>query len=257
MANDTVTLALDGDIALSDFAEAVRHFDGLIKALTKTEGATHVQWVLEQLEVSSAVTTARGVPANGHPPEMVRAEVERVVQKYLSVGLSLERGEPLSVPSGVEREARGIVAVLNDRVKTVRFETAEAEATVGPLQPTSSTPASHPTPTYGAVEGRVQTLSSRGGLRFTLYDTLNDKAVSCYLAEGFEDDMRDAWGRRAVVEGRVTRHPETGCPLAIRRITAVEVLPEVSRYAYRELRGLSPTSTLSAEDAIRRLRDAG
>jgi hypothetical protein len=257
MTNDTVTLALDGDIALSDFAEAVRHFDGLITALTKAEGATHVQWVIEQLEVSSAVTTARGIPANGDPPETVRDEIERVVQKYLSVGLALERGEALGVPATVEREARGIVAVLNERVKTVRFETAEAEATVGSPPTSPSGSVSLPTPTYGAVEGRVQTLSSRGGLRFTLYDTLNDKAVSCYLAEGFEDDMRDAWGRRAVVEGRVTRHAETGRPLAVRGITAIDVLPELPRYAYSELRAFRPSATLSAEDAIRRLRDAG
>jgi hypothetical protein len=137
----------------------------------------------------------------------------------------------------------------------VRFETAEAEATVEVVAPTKS---ATPYPqTFGAVEGRIQTLSSRGGLRFTLYDTLHDKAVSCYLTEGFEDQMRDAWGRRAVVEGRVTRHPETGRPLAIRGITAVEVLPEVARHAYRDLRGLSPRESLSAEDAIRRLRDAG
>lgn len=255
MANDTVTLALDGEIVLSDFAEAVRRFDSLIKALAKTEGAANVEWIVEQLEVSSAVATARGVAANGQPAGVIAEEVERVVRSYLEVGLSLERGEPLEVPSTVEREARGIVAVLGERVKTVRFETAEAEATVEVVTPAKS---STPYPqTFGAVEGRIQTLSSRGGLRFTLYDTLHDKAVSCYLTEGFEDQMRDAWGRRALVEGRVTRHPETGRPLAIRGITAVEVLPEVARHAYRDLRGLSPRGSLSAEDAIRRLRDAG
>jgi len=256
MANDTVTLALDGEIVLSDFADAVRHFNALIEMLGQAEGATRIEWVVEQLEVSSAVATARGVAANGAAPDVAQDEVERVVRSYLRIGRSLERGEPLKVPATVEREARGIVAVLGARIKTVRFETAEAEATVGVAQ-RQSKPLQLRPPSYGAVEGRVQTLSSRGGLRFTLFDTLNDKAVSCYLAEGFEDQMRDVWGRRAVVEGRVTRHPETGRPLAVRGITAVSVLPEVAPRAYRDLRGLSPTTTLSAEEAIRRLRDAG
>ena len=44
--------------------------------------------------------------------------------------------------------------------------------------------------TYGAIEGRVQSLSQRKGLRFTLYYQEFDRAVSCYLSEGQEERMR-------------------------------------------------------------------
>lgn len=255
MANDTVTLALDGDVSLSEFAEAVDRFDGLVRALARAEKVTHVQWMVAQLEVSSTLATARGISSNAQPVDVVKDEVERVVRGYLRVGHSLEHGEPFPYSAVVERQARGITGILNGRITSVRFETAEAEAVVAV---STAGPKSQPLPpSYGAVEGRIQTLTSRGGLRFTLYDTFFDKAVSCYLAEGYEDVMRDAWGRRAVVEGLVTRDAQTGRPLAVRGVTHVEVLPEVPLREYRKLRGIAPRRTISAEEAIRRLRDAG
>ena len=111
---------------------------------------------------------------------------------------------------------------------------------------------------FGAIEGVVQTLSSRRGLRFTLYDSAYDKAVSCYLEQGREDMMRNVWGRRAVIEGRVTRDPETGRPLSIRRVAAVEVVPDYPPGSYRLARGIIPLrpDDPSPEEAIRRVRDA-
>jgi hypothetical protein len=106
----------------------------------------------------------------------------------------------------------------------------------------------------------VQTLSSRGGLRFTLYDTLNDRAVSCYLAEDFDQEhMRDVWGRRAIIEGWVKRDATSGRPLTIRRVSNVVVRPETEPGgSYREARAAVPLSdsTLLPELVIRRLRDA-
>ena len=112
---------------------------------------------------------------------------------------------------------------------------------------------------YGAVEGRIETLTRRKGLRFTLYDTLNDKAVSCYLEEGHEVLMRGAWGRRAIVEGWVGRDPVTGRPLTIRRVRHIEILSDAESGTYRRARGVVPVGAdgLSAEDAVRRVRNSG
>lgn len=252
---DTITLALDGDVSLADFAETIRRFDNLIHALARAENAQNVEWVIADLEVSSTIATARGVAKPDQPEKAAAEEIERIVSGYLRIGLSLERGESIPYQErDVIQEAEAITAVLDGRVRSVRFETSEAEAIVATARPG---PIDGTRAAYGAVEGRVQTLTSRGGLRFTLYDTLRDKAVSCYLAKGHEDQMRDVWGRRAVVEGLVTRDAATGRPLAVRGITAVEVIPEVRPMAYRGLRGISPSRGLSAEEAIRRLRDAG
>jgi hypothetical protein len=88
-------------------------------------------------------------------------------------------------------------------VEALRFETAEAEATVREAALLGlAVAAPTATESYGAVTGRVQTLTSRSGLRFTLYDRLYDRAVACYLAEGQESLMREMWDQLATVEGR-------------------------------------------------------
>lgn len=91
---------------------------------------------------------------------------------------------------------------------------------------------------YGGIQGRVQTLTNRGGLRFHLYDLLNDRSVSCYLEEGQEDIMRDVWGQLAVVEGWVHRDPVTGRPMSIRKVRNVSPVSEVATDRYREARGV-------------------
>jgi hypothetical protein len=169
----------------------------------------------------------------------------------------------LTVPysNKVRKEARGLVGMLRSGVEGVRFDTAEGEVTLRELPPA---PASAPiaesvSGTYGAVTGRVQTLSSRSHLRFTLYDRLHERAVSCYVAEGRESLMREIWDKVATVEGWVTRDPTSGRPLAVRRITEVTLLNEVGPQAYRNARGALPRrpGDPSPEEAIRRIRDGG
>jgi hypothetical protein len=112
---------------------------------------------------------------------------------------------------------------------------------------------------YGGIEGRVQTLSSRGSLRFTLYDLLHDRAVSCYLASGAEETMRDVWGKLALVEGWVKRDAQTGRPITVRQIRNVTLLAEYPPASYKDARGAvkRQPGQMRGEEIIRRLRDAG
>ena len=113
------------------------------------------------------------------------------------------------------------------------------------------------TVSIGVVTGRIQTLSNRNGLRFNLYDAIHDKAVVCYLASHQTELIREAWGCRAAITGRITREAQTGRPTAIRQITAIETLAEPTPGSYRQARAAVPwqPGDLLPEDAIRRLRD--
>jgi hypothetical protein len=266
MPLDTVTLALSGEVPFARYAEAVRRFYALVQGLTAEARADHVEWIMAELNVGSALATIRGIG----PAE----EVEPIVRRYGEIGVELSERPRLSpgYSPQVRAAAYGLRRIPGGRVESVVLETAEREAILRPTEPRAPgqprlirvAPAPlegvtirQATAAFGAIEGRVQTLSSRGGLRFTLYDTLNDKAVSCYLAEGYENIMRDAWGRLAVVEGWVSRDPLSGRPLAVRRVRDVKVLPERSPGSYRDARGAAPSlSGMLAEQAIRRLRDA-
>ncbi len=108
------------------------------------------------------------------------------------------------------------------------------------------------------IEGRVETLTRRHTLRFTLYDVFYDRAVSCFLEQGQEELMRDAWGKRCLVEGIIIRERQTGRPIAIRKVSHLEVLGEPAPGEYQRARAVIPFSADDPlpEEIIRGLRDA-
>lgn len=250
MPSDTVTLALDGQIPLGGFAEAMDGFRTLIDALTKEVAkGVAVEWTIDDLEVGSALATIRG---ESDAPEVVAS----VAAAYLVVGRAVEVGAPIPYSQSVQSAATSILRVLNGKITAVRFETAEGEAIVQ-SQRSSSSPIK-PVAAFGAVLGRVQALTSRGSLRFTLYDLVYDKAVSCYLDSGREETMREVWGRLATVEGWLTRDASTGRPLALRRVSDVQPFREAEPGSFRRAKGainLAPDAG-SAEAIISRMRDA-
>jgi hypothetical protein len=259
--SDTVTLALQGTVSLADFSAAVSRFHALIAALATDVQVEDVEWKLDGLDYSSAITTARGVPVNGSAPD----RIERVVHAYLEVGEALESGATIPFRPPVQKEAQGLADLLkkSPEIEAVRFETAEAEAIV--REPAIELPpdsrlvkATKHEASYGSVTGRVQTLSSRNSLRFVVYDHIHDRAVSCYLVEGRESMMRQMWDRVATVEGWVSRDPGTGRPLTVRQVSKVTPLTEVEPWDYLRARGVIPRGDNDdpPEAQIRRLRDA-
>lgn len=260
MANDTITLMLEGEVPLRSFAEAIRAFSQLIIALTEEEGGD-IEWTIEDLQPGSALATIRG---KSQRPE----RVERVVRNYAHVGKTLQQNQPLHRPPSIARAAYALGRIIGGQIISVRFETAEEEAVLSsrpvrkrglpagddvialPLDAVESAGS------LGAVEGEVQTLSKRHGLRFTLYDSLNDRAVSCYLQPGQEEKMREVWGKRAIIEGWVSRNPSDGHPVAVRRVT--EVIPLTEKGDYTQARGVLSfrETSLLPEERLRRWRDA-
>lgn len=273
MAIDTLTIILEGEVPLAEFARTIESFYELVKALSDEVGTPDLDWVLDDLQFSSAVATVRA-PQN---PQ----SAEKVVNAYAEVGASLESQEPIRYSPRVRLAARKVVSISDSRVRSVRFETSTREATVRVGRPlyiepetpsVEAEPVAEPTAfplikalniapqaSLGGLQGRVQVLSNRGGLRFTMYDLLYDKAVSCYVAEGKEELLRDVWGKLAVVEGQITRDPLTGRPLAIRQVSNITPVadPEPAARMYELARGaVKPFGNASPEETIRRLRDA-
>lgn len=251
MTEKTMTLVLNGEVPLDLFARAMTRFQGLVHALTNDiSPKAKIEWVVSDLNSGSAQATVRGVSSE---PDAV----DPIPVAYLAVGSALAEARPIPYSPRVAREARGIAKILNGKVTSIRFETQDDDATV--INSSGEEPRPRPIGAYGAIEGRVQTLSSRNTLRFTLYDAFHDRAVSCYLQEGREDIMRDAWDRRAMVEGWISRDGITGRPTTIRRVQRVDVFGDVvPGAALRAVRGIAPLplGAPSAVDVIRKRRDA-
>jgi hypothetical protein len=274
MTDNTLTFFLDGDVELSDFAEAVSRFYKLVQALSSDAGNPNLEWELQTLELSSALATVRDPTSSDAG--------KTVIDSYAEVGSALEIGSPIPArySSEVKTAAKNIATFPAKRAKLIRFETATRDARIAirkeyevpdaveivgtALSPTAGKlPLAQQKPTVfaktlGAVEGRIQTLSNRGSLHFTLFDQLYDKAVSCYLSEGREELLRNLWGRLAFVEGYIIRDPASGRPLSIKEVHEITPLAEPKPEArqYEEARGIAPSANnLSPEEAIRRIRD--
>jgi len=259
MPKDSVTLALDGEVSLSDFAIALDSLNKLIDALgSEVAKGTKIDWVIEQLEAGSAVATARGIPQEDKDLPIV----ETVVNAYELVGKDLENGNPINFSERVRNPACKIVGLVNGRIPSVRFETVDREFIV------SSNPENEgirvndgkdmKETTHGGVRGRVQSLSNRRGLQFTLYDLLKDHSIRCYLKPGSEEIMINSWGQIADVEGIVRRDLKTGQPISIREVKNVRIVPEGEKGGWRKVRGVAPATpgSMTSAEAVRAVRDA-
>jgi hypothetical protein len=248
MPKDTMTLALSGEIELGIFAIAISNFENLARVLSRNADAEGIKWMICDLQVSSAIATVHG---EGD----ILVKVERVVNDYESLGNLLQQGK-LPEKTNLARPVKAITGILGEKVTSIRFETPDKDFVI--VSKPELVSAYVINKSFGAIEGRIQTLSNRKGLRFVLYDVLHDRAVSCYLSEGQEEKMREGWGKKAIVEGEISREVETGRPLAIRHIADIKILPETERGGYLRARGIAPRNAGSPlpEFIIRESRDA-
>jgi hypothetical protein len=202
-AEPVLTVALEGpDISLSSFATAVSALDSLLRALgAEVAPGSSLAWDVQALDAGSAVTTVLGRVISGDP-----AGLARVTAAFEAIGDALTRQAPIPYSPVVTRYATSLTDVLADHVTAIRLETPERDFTITPGSSTlQGAPPGPPVISLGGVEGRIQTLSNRRSVRFTLYDELDDHAVSCYLNPGEESLIQKFWGLRALVEGTVRR----------------------------------------------------
>jgi hypothetical protein len=258
MASDTATLVLKGSINLRDYTIALEGLTDLVKSLAAdVASGAEIEWEITSLEAASAHTTVRGIAKEGWS----EAGVERVVSAYHEVAAAMSAGQPIPYSVQVREAAYKITSVLkNPKVKSIVFETEADDVEVfgqGVNLPSVKKGKPHLVQVcHGAVRGRVQSLTNRHALRFTLYDLLHDNAVSCYLLPGSESKMREAWGRLAIVEGILRRDPFTGHPTSIREIKDVHILSDRVG-TWRDAAGVAPAKpgSISPEEAIRRARN--
>jgi len=249
MARDTLTIRLDGNLTLDALSVALGHFRGLINELTAavSEGSP-ITWLVDDLEVGSAIATIRGTA--GEP-----TSVERVVAAYQAVGHSLETGQPIPYGPRVVKEATELAGLINGRIRAITFQTDAAESVIEKSIDVATNP---DLVAYGAIEGRVQKMSARTRNTFTLYDSHFDEAVLCYLSPGMDQEMLGVWKQRARVEGLIARDGLTGRPRRVTSITRVELLHDVPAGNYLAARAILSTrpDDPTPEVIIRRIRDA-
>ncbi|MGB7291960.1 MAG: hypothetical protein WBD99_07300 [Thermodesulfobacteriota bacterium] len=251
MSKDVMRLALEGEITLKNFSKAIDEFEGLIEDLTKEVAKEiEIEWIIQDLESSSAIVTAQGIATDLNA-------IERVINAYEIIGEYIIGGRQIPYSSKVAKRANSLIGMVNEKITAIRFETQEGEWVISGKD--KITGEYHPISySLGTVKGRIQAISERRNLTFTLWDSLFDKPVRCYLDEGYKEKMREIWGKIARISGKVGRKPDTGMPISIRDVTGIEVVDGVAQGTYKKARGVfsSVSDAEKPEEIIRKLRDA-
>lgn len=247
-----MTLALEGEVTLTDFSKAIREFEGLLKDLSNEVAAkAKIEWIIENLESSSAIVTARGIGRESD-------RIERVVSAFESIGASLERGNDIDYSPKIKKRIDSLIDVIDEKITAIRFETdPEHSWTVGGKDKDSGSPISI-IYTYGSIQGLVESMSKRKKLIFKLWDNLFDQAVTCYISEEYKNKMRDVWDKRVIVSGTIGRKSDSGMPVIVKNIADIEIVPEVSKGTYKRAKGVFANvhNDELPEITLRKLRDA-
>jgi hypothetical protein len=246
-----VTFRLDGEVTVAKLSDAFDRFAKVLDELERNRGA-HLRWIVADLSYGSALATARAEPTDEDSARLV----PMIIDDFMVSARQVKSGD-VDGTGKLLRLVRDLAGIA-DQTNRVVLETADDEVIFdGPSEPLHGRAVDEPqtTKSLGTVRGRVETLSHRRGLRFTLYELASDRAVSCYLQGDHEEIMRDSWGRVADVTGLVSRDARTGRPYSIRRVTRVDIVDEGSSAEYRQARGAIGGSE-PAEAIVRRIRDA-
>lgn len=252
MSHDTITLSLQGDVPIVDFASAMQHLSGLVSALSEeVAGPSLIEWEIARLQGGSATVALRG---SAQDP----ADVDRIIRAYMVVGAALAEDTPIPYSDEVIDHARALTAFINGKVKSVQFSVNGQVATVTVPRSAVEGEPGHRRHALGVITGIVETLSGRGSLTCTIYDPLFDKAVKCYIDINDKETLRKAWGQRVAITGDIERDTVSGRPTVVRNVRRIEVQEKWPRDSYKRARGVLPW--LSGDELpeihIRRNRDA-
>jgi len=149
MASRTLTLALEGDVPLDLFVEAMRRWQTLINDLSsEIAQGEKIEWIIENLEAGSAIATVRG---EAHAPALV----ERVARGYEVIGTALQDRQPIPFSSQIQADSFQLTGILNGKITAMRLATPEDSATiVSPTLEVHMLEVAPPTLfSYGAIEG--------------------------------------------------------------------------------------------------------
>ena len=237
----SVTLALEGDAIPSDkFKQAITSFLDIIESVSHEavgDGAK-IKWNIS-VKSGSAIVSAT--------PEYTK-ESRQAIKSVVS-----------AIPGGIKELSRGVatapkffspstmravkrLANVHDiggngltliRISTSRFNrvvthkvAATANAIIGATYEA-----------YGSIEGKLQALRDRDGFKFTVFDSLFDRGIECYVNEELIPSAINGFRKRVRVSG-VVQYNKGGLPVSINATDIFQFLPNNKLPGAADVRGI-------------------
>lgn len=252
MSHDTITLRLQGDVPIVEFADAMQHLSKLLTSLAEEiVGDAAIEWEIATLQAGSATITLRGFCQEP-------SYVMRIVEGYIGVGEALERNAPIPYSDDVIKHAEALTAYINGKVKGVEFAANDRLATIAAPRSAVEHTKQLKRHSLGIVSGVIETISGRGQPTCTIYDSLFDLAIKCYIDASHKEIVRSAWEKRVAITGDIERDPDTGRPTAVRNVRRIDVEEKGPQGIHKRSRGVLPwdPGDEPPEIKIRRMRNA-
>jgi hypothetical protein len=250
-----LTMVLDGDLTTNDLARATDAFARLLNALVVEEApGVRLEWIMSELRSDSSIT-AQCRPVGGANANDAKW-VFRVIAGGQRFADQLERNA-----TDVKRSpelcaiADSFKHLVNGHLIRVRLESPDRDYVIAEHSRRGVNRVESGAISFGSVQGRVQASSSHGSPRFTLYNSRDEKGISCYLPEQTDPErlMLGFWGTMVEVEGFIRHDPETDEPVTIRdiAISAHKPLSTKKRSLLPPLEEDRQSEDQSSVDAVR------
>jgi hypothetical protein len=107
--------------------------------------------------------------------------------------------------------------------------------------------------TFGTLRGRLETLTQRGRLAFTIWGPAA-QGVTCHIGPELLPQAAEHFGQRVAVQGRI-QHDEDGTPKAIRVLDLRWIKEAAGLPGFRALEGMDITEGLDSVAHVRGVRD--
>ena len=232
--SNTLTLALNGDVTLQDFSKAMSQFKEIVSGLKEDVApASDINWYIDELKAGSATAIIRGVPTTSDDMQAIKS----IGNAYADIGRRIVHGETLTYNSVVVNAVTKLRKMINGHISSINIEAAGKKYTVKRHAIFSPQKTYWNTETYGCARGKVQSISDRQYLHFTLYDYNDDHAIACSLPEGQREKMRGIWGRLVYVEGTINRDENNDQITSISNISNIEIIKEKKPKEWRQALG--------------------
>lgn len=187
---------------------------------------------------------------------------EKLLRTIRTVNQRLQSGDVAGLPSVIRKPATSfLVTIAKYPNVPARIASGEEDFIISHVAGGDSIQlgrSEKKAESYGAITGDLQTLSSRKGNLFVVYDHIFDKGVRCLFPESMQDEVQQHWNHRVRVEGVITRYRESGIPITIRNIKSIQRVGPHPGDDYRRARGVLRgvlADDVSIEDLVREMRD--
>ncbi len=213
-----LTLQLRGEIPLEKFERAVSAFIDLIQEVTReTLTEDHqIRWTAAVKEGSAMVIA---IPNYEREVEAEALEILKAVPFGIN---AIEHGAD-ELPPHFNRDAANAVKRLaivrglrGEDITSINVRNGSASAKVT-ARSVASVDAliGGQRQSYGSIEGKMQTITERGGFRFVVYDSIADRRTDCFIDESLLEQALANFRRRVRVSGMV-QYDRLGDPVSIK-----------------------------------------